>query len=78
MWRPRWFAVKYARQFRDPNVPHIREQIQDINSGYRYNDSLHAATTFGLLDKEIRESIIRRTYVWPTYQRFRIVHKEDR
>jgi len=77
MWRPRWFAVKYQRQFNEPH-PSIRGQIQDIETGYRFNDSWHAATTFGLLDKEIRESIIQRTYVWPTYQRFRIVHKEDR
>lgn len=76
MWRPRWFAVKYQRQFSDPNIPHIREQIQDTTTGYRYNNSMEAATTFGLLDKEIRESIIQRTYVWPTYQRFRVVHKE--
>lgn len=72
MWRPRWFAMKYQRQFKGP-VPSIREQIQDTGSGYRYNNSMHAATTYGLLDKEIRDSIIHRTYVWPTYQRFRIV-----
>lgn len=77
MWRPRWFAVKYQRQFRNPR-PSIPEQIQEISTGWRYNDSWHAATTFGLLDREIKASIIARTYVWPTYQRFRIVHKEDR
>lgn len=78
MWRPRWFAVKYARQFSDPRIPHIREQIQEITTGFRFNNSMHAATTFGLLDEEIKKSLMHRTYVWPTYQRFRIVHKEDR
>lgn len=77
MWRPRWFAVKYHQQFKAPE-PSIREQIQDVESGYRYNNSMHAATTYGLLDAEIKQAIIERTYVWPTYQRFRIVHREDR
>lgn len=76
MWRPRWFAMKYQRQFKGP-VPSIREQIQELTTGYRYNNSMHAATTYGLLDKEIRDSIVHRTYVWPTYQRFRVVHQED-
>lgn len=75
MWRPRWFAVKYQRQFQDPH-PSIDKQIQEIHTGYRYNNSWHAATTFGLLDREIRQAIIGRTFVWPTYQIFQIVHPD--
>lgn len=74
MWRPRWFAIKYQQQFK--RGPSIDRQIQEITSGYRFNNSMDAATTFGLLDREIQSSIIHRTYVWPTYQRFRVVGED--
>jgi hypothetical protein len=73
MWRPYWFAIRYQRQFR--NEMSVPEQIQDVRTGERYNNSMHAATTFGLLDREIYQSMTNRTYVWPTYQEFRIVRK---
>lgn len=72
MWRPRWFAVKYHQQF-DGREPKFNEPIQEIQTGYRYRDSLVAASTFGLLDQEIYTATLNRTYVWPTYQRFRVV-----
>ena len=75
MWRPRWFAVKYQRQFNEPH-PSVDRQIQEIHTGYRFKDSWEAATTFGLLDYEIWLAIGQRTYVWPTYQEFRVVHQD--
>lgn len=72
MWRPRWFAMKYRRQVQRRR-PSVDKQIQELSTGHRFNSSLHAAMTFGLLDDEIRSAMVNRTYVWPTYQRFRIV-----
>ena len=71
MWRPRWFAMKYLRQFR--REPLIQRQIQEVETGYRFNNSMDAAMRYGLLDEDIRMGIAKRTYVWPTYQHFRVV-----
>lgn len=70
MWRPKWFAVKYFRQFHEPPQG-IDAPIMDTVSGEIFQTSWIAALTFGLLDKEILRSIAIRTYVWPTFQTFR-------
>lgn len=76
MWRPRWFAVKYFQQFtnglRGYSVP-----IIDINSGEQFQTSWEAATKYGLIDREIMIATLNRTYVWPTYQRFRVFGHVD-
>lgn len=77
IWRPFWFAVKYHRQFRTGYV-HIRTPIEDERTGEQFRDSLEAAATFGLLDRDIRLAIEDGTTVWPTYQRFRIVDAPGR
>jgi hypothetical protein len=72
MWRPRWFAVKYFHQFqsneRGFNVP-----IEEIGTGEQFKTSWDAALKYGLLDKEIFVATLNRTYVWPSYQRFRVL-----
>lgn len=73
MWRPRWFAIKYQRQFRTRDKMSIDKTIIDKRTQVHYKNSWDAATTCGLLDKEILLSIINRTYVWPTYQEFRVM-----
>lgn len=73
VWRPRWFAVKYNRQFREPYENSINEPIQDIKNGEVSESSFECAKRYGLLEDEIVLSILNNTYVWPTYQRFRVV-----
>jgi hypothetical protein len=72
LWRPRWFATKYFRQFRDlmssPDLP-----VEELNTHEKFENALEAATTYGLLEMDVRLSIANRTEVWPTYQRFRSV-----
>lgn len=72
MWRPRWFAVKYFRQFhsyqRGFDVP-----IEEVNTGERFETSWEAAIKYGLLDREILLATLNRTYVWPSYQKFRVI-----
>ena len=68
--RPLWFARKYMKQFTDDHTtyPH---PIQDVETGDIYENSMHAATANGLLDVEIRMSMLTNNYVWPTCQIFR-------
>jgi hypothetical protein len=73
VWRPRWFAIKYNRQFRFPYPDRINRPIVDKKSGEISNSSIDCAAKYGLLEEEIVISIFTRTYVWPTYQEFRIL-----
>lgn len=72
MWRPRWFATEYFKQFLNP-VPHLRQPLEDVRTGDIYKDSWEVATTWGLLDRDVYIRTLGRTYVWPTYQTFHII-----
>lgn len=71
VWRPRWFAIKYNRQFRYPFDLHLPRPIVDIKTGVVSENSLECAKQYGLLEEEIVYAIMNKTYVWPTYQEFR-------
>lgn len=73
MWRPRWFAIRYQRQFSSKRDIAIDRPIREVHTKQRFKNSWEAATMFGLLDREILSSIVNRTYVWPTYQQFRVI-----
>lgn len=72
MWRPRWFAVKYFQQFKDPARGFV-VPIEEVTTGERFANSWEASTKYGLLDREIMIATMNRTYVWPTYQKFRVL-----
>ena len=73
MWRPRWFAIKYNKQFRYWAEGHISSRIQDTKNDAISENSLECAKQYGLLEEDIIMSINMRTYVWPTYQTFRVL-----
>lgn len=72
-WRPRWFAIKYNRQFRHPYHNSIFNPIVDLETGEVSENSFECAKRYGLLEEDLVLSILNRTYVWPTYQRFGII-----
>lgn len=72
LWRPRWYATQYFRQFRE-EPQGIARPIEEVKTGEVFETSWIAALTYGLLDLEIVKAIANRTYAWPTYQRFRIL-----
>lgn len=71
MWRPRWFARDYFQQFED-GPRGFRVPVQDVASKEVFPTSWEAAVRYGLLDHEIYLATLNRTYVWPTYQTFRV------
>jgi hypothetical protein len=77
MWRPRDFAIRYHKQFRNDRIA-VRATIEDEKTGQRFRNSMAAAQRFGLLDYDIARAIDTRSEVWPTYQRFRIVREQRR
>lgn len=72
MWRPRWFAIQYHRQFYNGKRG-FREPVVETNTGERFPSSWEAAIKYGLLDREIMIATLNMTYVWPTYQEFRVI-----
>ena len=73
MWRPRWFAVKYNQQFREGYENSIESPLEDLKTGEITDNSIECAKRYGLLEQEIVLSVLNNTYVWPTYQKFRVV-----
>lgn len=73
LWRPRWFAIRYNQQFRQPFENPINSRIVDLKTGEVSENSLQCAQRYGLLEQDLVLSILNRTYVWPTYQEFGIV-----
>lgn len=72
MWRPKWFAIRYHKQFNNERRG-FREPIMETHTGEKFKNSWQAATKYGLLDREILIATLNRTYVWPTYQQFRVI-----
>jgi NUMOD4 motif len=70
VWRPRWFAIKYNRQFRYPYENSITTKIIDLKTREVSENSFQCACRYGLLEQDLVLSILNRTYVWPTYQEF--------
>ena len=73
MWRPRWYAVLYNRQFEDRYDHPIEAPVRAVNEGERFSNSLVAACRYGLLEREVVLSVLNRTPAWPTYQYFELV-----
>jgi len=77
MWRPRWFAIKYQQQHNNyRGRPANSHRLIEINTKTKFKNSWEVATRFGLLENELIMSMVNRTYVWPTYQQFRVLNGE--
>ena len=74
MWRPRWFASKYFKQFEEEQ---IRSQcpIEDLTTSICFENSWVAALDLGLLHQEVLLSVHTQCFVWPIRHRFRALHR---
>lgn len=71
VWRPRWFAWKYTRQFSEPFPEYYDDgPIIDVTTNTHYDTVLMAAVINGLLCFDVYESIVRTEPVFPTSQIF--------
>ncbi len=77
MWRPRWFAWKYRRQFE--TIEHyskiLKCSIFDAKTNLVYEGIVDAGLKNGLLFSEILLSIYEQTPVFPTWQIFGRIEK---
>lgn len=72
MWRPRWFAIQYHQQFKNPYQNHIGRPLRAIDDEEVFRNSFDVSVRYGLLERDVVLSILNKTYVWPTYQVFEI------
>lgn len=75
VWRPRWFALKYFRQFNKKNLYTKKNPIVDKQTGEIYDCIFDAATANGLLCSAILIEIVNQTPMFPTGQIFDWVKK---
>lgn len=73
MWRPRWFAICYHKQFKKRYHSPINREIMEMKTREVFPTAFDACLKYGLLEQELVLSIINRTVVWPTYQEFRLL-----
>lgn len=71
MWRPRWFAIKYHKQFDEGSRVGYKTPIQVLSTGDIYPNSMAAAIRYGILAEDTVKSVIHNTYVFPTFQKFK-------
>lgn len=74
LWRPRWFAMEYSKQFSRPVGDHSLP-VMEMRTREQYISAWDAAISFGLLASDVINAIVNRTVVWPTFQEFRWIEK---
>lgn len=70
VWRPRWFAWKYTRQFTQADYYKPLGAILDTDDKTVYEDVIKAAVKNGLLFYDIARSVLENERVFPTWQMF--------
>lgn len=65
VWRPRWFAWKYSRQWDSPRDFFGQGPVLEMTTNARYHNVAHAALENGELCVDIIMSILNELYVFP-------------
>lgn len=69
LWRPRWFAMRYTRQFKIEQQPHL--PVRNLLTGQIENTAWPFVTATGLLYRELIIKAYREEAMFPTRERFR-------
>lgn len=74
VWRPRWYAIKYSRQFNaDPDLMalYTNRPILELSEYIEFANVWEASLEYGILADDIISSIVTDSGpVWPTRCRF--------
>jgi hypothetical protein len=73
MWRPRWFAVQYHRQFHSADFHRMDVHIVELNSGKEYYSVKDACMDLGLYYQDVYNSYVNERMIPLTRQEFRLV-----
>lgn len=70
-WRPRWFAVKYQRQYWNEEFRYAKTRVVDTQTNLVYENLVDPCQKYGLLYMDIIRSCTRGDNVFPTWKVFR-------
>lgn len=73
MWRPRWFAIRYHRQFESEAFHKMDLHIVELNSGREFFSVKEACMAMGLYYNEVYRSYVHETQIPLTREEFRVV-----
>ena len=73
MWRPRWFAVRFHKQFYVEDFIHIRRIFREVTTGEVFNNYVEPCSRYGLYYLDIIKSYLNGDWVFPTHQIFELV-----
>lgn len=73
MWRPRWFAVQYHRQFYSEAFHNSDVHIVHLQTGKEYYSNKDACMDLGLYYNDVYRSYVHETQVPLTRDEFRLV-----
>ena len=72
IWRPRWFAIQYSRQFTEITKLDLRGPIIETNTRKEYRDIADAAMDNGVLFKAVFKAVYYDIPTFPTNQMFEL------
>jgi NUMOD4 motif len=73
MWRPRWFAVQYHRQFEIDTFHKMDVHIEELNSGKEYYSVKEACMDLGLYYNDVYRSYLYEQQIRLTRHEFALV-----
>lgn len=72
VWRPRWFAIKFHKQFRMEEFHVARGTFIELDSEEVYDSIKDICVRNGLYWQDVVKSVTEETFVFPTWQHFRL------
>ncbi len=72
-WRPRWFAVKYQRQYWNEEYRYAKTMVEDVRTGDTYESMMGVCQRYGYLYLDVLRSCTKGDEVYPTWRQFRFV-----
>jgi hypothetical protein len=72
VWRPRWFAIRYHRQFLWEAFHKHDVPLVELLSGALYHSVKEACIANGLYCQDVEKSIVEEVVVFPTWQIFQL------
>lgn len=59
VWRPRWYAINYHRQFEHVTPYRMHVPIENLCTGERFRGTLEASIYYGILEHDIAKSVLK-------------------
>lgn len=75
VWRPRWFAIKYHKQFRQEEFYAAKAVFMDRDTEEVYESVQEACIKHGLYWHDVVRSFVEETFCFPTWQHFRLLEQ---